>query len=114
MRKFAIAFVVAFVVLIAYSIIGTTLEARGWFAEEGAAIVKPISIGFSILLFLILVYTAIPLAIRFFINGQIKIGNGDRAPVAYLRAHEIGIRHAIWAFFTLGFAISIPFLIVDL
>jgi hypothetical protein len=50
-------------------------------------------------------FAVVPLAVRFFIAMQIRIGNGDFVLVKFFSAHEREVVYAFWALIVLGFGI---------
>ena len=62
---------------------------------------------------LAMVYSAVPLLIRAFVLGQIKIGNGEVSMVRWLTANERVIWFVVWGIWTLGLLISLPFAIKE-
>lgn len=100
------AFLGAFGLTIVAAIVGNVLESQGYLTEEqlgpqGVKAVMAVFFG----LFCLICLTIVPLAIRFFITGQVSIGNGDLPPIRCLRAHENAAVFAVWGFFVLGLAI---------
>ena len=58
-------------------------------------------------LFFIMGFSLVPLMIRLFIVLQVKIGNGERAPIKWLQAHEKTVVYCIWAFYFVGLSIAL-------
>ena len=92
--------------MIVAAIIGNVLESKGILTREklgpgGVATGMMIYFG----LFCLICFTVVPLAVRFFIQGQIKIGNGQLAVIKWLQAHEHGVVFGFWGFFILGLVI---------
>ena len=88
------------------AIIGNVLESRGILTRDqlgpnGIAVVMGVFFG----LFCLLCFTVIPLALRIFIAGQIKIGHGELAVIKWLKGHENKVVFACWGFFVLGLII---------
>jgi len=101
-----IAFLAAFGLTIVAAIIGHVLESKGILVREkmtpgGIAAVMSIYFG----LFCLICITIVPLALRMFIAGQIKIGNGELVLIKWLRVHENAVVPAFFGFFVLGLAI---------
>ena len=63
---------------------------------------------FYFALFCVLGFSIVPLALRFFISAQIKIGNGELFLVKWLQAHEQGFVFGVWIMFIIGLCISLP------
>jgi hypothetical protein len=94
------------------AIIGNILESNGTvkaLSPKGIAVVKM----FYFALFCVLGFSMVPLAIRFFIAMQIKIGNEELFLVKWLRAHEQGFVFGVWIMFIIGLCISLPAAIKD-
>jgi len=107
-----IIFASAFGLLIASAIIGNILESKGTFkilSPQGIAAVKM----FYFALFCVLGFSIVPLALRFFISAQIKIGNGEFFLIKWLQAHEPGCVLGVWIMFIIGLCISLPAAIKD-
>ena len=68
---------------------------------------------FAFALFLLICFSIVPLAFRFFITMQLKIGNGEFAPIKWLAEHERQMVYGGWALIILGFAIALPAAIKD-
>lgn len=68
---------------------------------------------FSFVLFLLIGISMVPLALRYFVIMQIKIGNGEFAPVRWLAEHERQVVYACWGMIAVGLAISLPAAIRD-
>src|SRR5436853_346405 len=67
-----------------------------------------------LLLFLVFVYSLIPLFIALFVHLQTQIGNGEVAPIRWLRAHQVGVAVTFWSVFTLGLLIAMPVMLHDM
>jgi hypothetical protein len=65
------------------------------------------------ILFLILCFSVVPLFIKLFITGQIKIGNGEVALIKLLRENEKVVVYGIWTFMVIGLSMAIPAAIKD-
>lgn len=106
MKVRLIAFLGAFGLMIVAAIIGNVLESKGILTRENLGprgLVAAMGIFFA--LFCLICFTIVPLALRFFIAGQIKIGNGQLAVIKWLQAHENAVVLAAWGFFILGLVI---------
>jgi len=68
---------------------------------------------FGFVLFLLIGISVVPLALRFFVFMQLKIGNGEFAPIKWLAAHERQAVYAGWGIIALGLAIALPAAIKD-
>jgi len=107
-----IIFSSAFGLLIVSAIIGNILESNGTLktlSPQGIAAVKL----FYFALFCVLGFSIVPMALRFFISAQIKIGNAELFLVKWLQAHEQGFVFGVWIMFIIGLCISLPAAIKD-
>ncbi len=96
-------FLIALGLMLAAAILGNVLESKGIITREmlgpdGIVMVIALFIG----LFCLVCFTLIPLVIRLFIRGQIKIGNGELAVIKWLVRHENAVVLAFWGLFVLG------------
>lgn len=113
MTKFVVAFFGALALLVVFGVVGTALESRGVFAKEHAEAVKVASIAFASTLFIVLAFSAVPLAIRLFIRGQLRIGNGNLRAIQFIQEHETSARWAVWLIWITGLLIALPVMIAD-
>jgi hypothetical protein len=65
------------------------------------------------LAFLCFVISVPPVAIRFFIAAQERIGNADHPLVRFLREHEQQAVRAVWLLWAVGILIALPVAIHD-
>ena len=107
-----IIFASAFVLMIVSAIIGNILEANGTLNKLSPNVTSAVMI-FYFALFCVLGFSIVPLAIRFFIAMQIKIGNEELFLVKWLRAHEQGFVFGVWIMFIIGLCMAIPSAIKD-
>lgn len=96
-------FLAALGLMLAAAILGNVLESKGIVTREtlgpdGITAVIVLFLG----LFCLVCLTLIPLVIRLFIRGQIKIGNGELTVIKWLREHENAVVVAFWGLFILG------------
>ena len=98
--------------MIVSAIIGNILEANGTLNTLSPNVTSAVMI-FYFALFCVLGFSIVPLAIRFFIAMQIKIGNEELFLVKWLRAHEQGFVFGVWIMFIIGLCISLPAAIKD-
>jgi hypothetical protein len=103
MRSSTIILISALALLIVSAIIGNYLESSGILTKEklgqrGIAAVMLIYTG----LFCIIAFSTVPVALRFFIGGQAKIGNAGQPVIRWLQEHEATVVYAVWAFFATG------------
>ena len=111
-RLFTIVFFGALGLTIVSSVIGNILEARGvltakMIGAKGATAV----LAFYFDLFCVMVFSLVPLVIRFFINMQVKIGNAEFFLIRWLKANEQSVVYGFWALIIIGFVII--FLLVN-
>jgi hypothetical protein len=101
----------SFAALIILSVIGKALDVQNVVRNREAAgtIVKLTA--FS--LFLILGFSLLPVMLHLFVIAQGKIGNGELAPIRFLRQHEIGVTLAFWGMFTAGLLVALPVMWTD-
>ena len=101
-----IVFLSAFCMVLIGSIIGTILESSGTASAPTIGIkgIDPIKVAFFAL-FCVMSFSFVPLAVRFFIFMQIKIGNGEFILVKYFQEHEKTIVYGFWIMIIIGFGI---------
>jgi len=97
----------SFALLIIGAIVGGILESSGTLTKEnlgsrGVAIVAMI----YFTLFCLTAFAIVPLAVRFFIVMQVKIGNGEFFLIKWFQAHEQTIVYCFWGLFALGLVIA--------
>jgi hypothetical protein len=68
---------------------------------------------FGFTIFCVLGFSIVPLAIRFFVTMQIKIGNAELFLVKWLQAHETGTIIGVWIFLIIGLCMALPSAIKD-
>ena len=107
-KIYIIIFASSLGLLVLWAIVGGILESRGVTVDP--ATVKAV----SFILFLILGFTIVPLMIRLFILGQIRIGHGDLAIIKFLRAHERTIVYCIWGLYLIGLIYLLPLIKRDI
>ncbi|MBN1495634.1 MAG: hypothetical protein JXA07_02625 [Spirochaetes bacterium] len=107
-KIYIIIFASSLGLLVLWAIVGGILESRGVTVDP--ATVKAV----SFILFLILGFTIVPLMIRLFILGQIRIGHGDLAIIKFLRAHESAVVYCIWGFYLIGLIYLLPLIKRDI
>jgi len=105
-------FLIIFISAILIAITGSVLEARGALSWLGSKENKVMAI-FGFTIFCILGFSIVPLAIRFFVTMQIKIGNSELFLVKWLQAHEVGTVIGVWIFLLIGLCMAIPSAIKD-
>lgn len=83
--------------MIALSVAGAVAESRHCLDDPALAErAEWITIVVAFALFLVLGFSMVPLRIRLFVAGQQRIGNGDRAPIRWRAAHEVGFARGAW------------------
>jgi hypothetical protein len=110
-RPFAIACGIGFVSMLGAAITGSVI-----YQGETEGPWTPLRIGLASLVligFLVFVYMLVPLLLRGFLQAQLKIGNTELPLVHWLLSHERTAWFAVWAVWTLGLAIGLPFAIHD-
>ncbi|MBI5094710.1 MAG: hypothetical protein HZB26_20025 [Candidatus Hydrogenedentes bacterium] len=114
MWKFIVVPAGTLVLFIVLSVVGNAIESQGLITSpEERAKAESIAITAAFVLFLVLGYSVVPLFVRVFILGQVKIGNGEFPPVKALRRHEKYFVFGVWAFFTIGLLIAFPAMVAD-
>ena len=105
-------FASAFGLFIVSAIIGNILESNGTLNALSPNATSAVMIS-QFALFCVLGFSIVPLALRFFISAQIKIGNGEFFLIKWLQAHELGFVLGVWIMFIIGLCISLPAAIKD-
>ena len=103
----------SFAAMIALGIAGAVVQ--GMAGETPASPV--IQLAFAIptgIAFLIFVASVPPVAIRFFIAAQERIGNAAHPIVRFLREHERGVVIAVWVVWIAGTLIAAPVIVQDI
>jgi hypothetical protein len=103
---------IVFISAIVIAVLGSVLESRGALSFLGARENRVMAI-FGFTIFCVLGFSIIPLAIRFFVTMQLKIGNGELLLVKWLQAHETGTVIGVWIFIIIGLCMAIPSAIKD-
>jgi len=109
-KPYLVVFVLAFGLIIISAVIGNILESEGVLTAEriGAKGIEAVK-SFYFLLFCVMVFSFVPLVIRFFIYLQIKIGNGKFVLIRWLQANEKSVVFGFWGFIIIGFIIIFSF-----
>ncbi|MBI4193689.1 MAG: hypothetical protein HY526_01280 [Betaproteobacteria bacterium] len=100
----------SFAVLAAAGVIGGVLEQV---VGEPPLVYLLVVWGCMGLAFLCFIVSVPPVAIRFFIAGQERIGNADYALVRFLREHEWQVVRVVWLVWAVGALIALPVAIRD-
>ena len=105
-RLFTIVFFGTLGLTIVSSVIGNILETRGILTEEmiGQRGITAV-FGFYFGLFCIMAFSLVPIVLRFFINMQVKIGNGEFVLIRWLQAHEQSVVYGFWGLIIIGLII---------
>jgi hypothetical protein len=102
-----IIFASTFGLLIVSAIVGNILESNGTLKTLSPTGVMAVKM-FYFVLFCVLVFSLVPLVLRYFISAQIKIGNGEFFLIKWLQAHEQGVVYGFWIFCIIGLCIAVP------
>jgi uncharacterized membrane protein len=97
--------------MIILAITGSVLHDRGYLPDSSTAQFAARVIFFA--LFLAFGFSCIPTMLKFFLAGQIAIGNGDVPVIQAIAAHQAGVVIGVWLFLALGLAIALPAAIHD-
>lgn len=105
-RLFAIVFFSALGLIVVSAIIGNILEANGMLNKEmlGSKGVTAV-LAFYFALFCVMAFSLVPLALRFFLNMQVKIGNAEFVLIQWLQAHEQSVVFGFWGVIVIGLII---------
>jgi hypothetical protein len=105
-RLFAIVFFSALGLIVVSAIIGNILETQGILNKEmlGSKGVTAV-LGFYFVLFCVMAFSLVPLALRFFLNMQVKIGNAEFVLIRWLQAHEQSVVLGFWGVIVIGLII---------
>ena len=110
-RPFAIACGIGFVSMLGAAVTGSAIyqgETEVRWTPGRILLAALVLLGF-----LVFVYMLVPLLLRGFLQAQVRIGNTELPLVRWLLSHERTAWFAVWAIWTLGFAIGLPFAIHD-
>lgn len=97
--------------MIILAVAGNVLHDRGYLPDSSATQLAARVIFFA--LFLAFGFSCIPTMLKFFLAGQIAIGNGNVAIIRAIAAHQAGVVIGVWLFLALGLAIAVPAAIHD-
>ena len=105
-KLFTVLFFGTLGLIIVSAIIGNILEAKGIITKDilGSKGVTAV-LSFYFILFCILAFSLIPLALRFFLNMQVKIGNAKLVIIRWLQTHEQSVVYGFWGLIVIGFII---------
>jgi len=102
-----IFFVATLALIILSAIIGNILESNGTLGKLDPKTITAVK-AYYFALFCVLIFSMVPLLLRYFISMQIKIGNADFFMIQWLQAHERGVVYGFWVFCVIGFCIAVP------
>ncbi|MBU0544169.1 MAG: hypothetical protein KKH97_02370 [Proteobacteria bacterium] len=97
----------AFGLLIVGAIIGNILESNGTLETLGPKGITAVKLTYFIL-FCVMGFTLVPIALRYFITMQLKIGNGEFILIKWIQAHEQAVICGFWSLFFIGLCIAVP------
>ena len=105
-KMYLIIFGSSFALMIVGAVVGNILEANGTSSQEklgprGTAAVTAAYLA----LFCAMAFAIVPLAVRFFIVMQVKIGNGEFALIRWFQAHEQAVVCGFWGMMVIGICI---------
>jgi hypothetical protein len=110
-RPFAIACGLGFVSMLGAAITGSVI-----YQGETEVRWTPLRIGLALVLllgFLLFVYMLVPRLRRVFLLAQLRTGNTGLPFIQWLLSHERTARYVVWAIWTLGLVIGLPFAFHD-
>ena len=113
-KVYVIILATAFGIFILSAIINGILESRSIIYAERISpeLLTAINV-FYFILFLAIGFTIMPLMLKFFIWGQIKIGHGELSIIKWLVTNENAVVYGFWGFCLLGLLIALPLSIKD-
>ncbi|MBI5578024.1 MAG: hypothetical protein HY895_02625 [Deltaproteobacteria bacterium] len=105
-KLFTIVFLGSLGLIIVSAVIGNILEEKGILTKEmiGPKGVTAV-LSFYFILFCIMAFSLIPLALRFFLNMQVKISNGEFVLIRWLQTHEQSVVYGFWGLIIIGLII---------
>jgi hypothetical protein len=108
-KPFAIILAVSLGLMVLGSIAGGVLQSKMKLTMEQLGSTWALSIKLTYLvLFFVMGFSLVPLALHYFITMQGRIGHADLTLVRWLAAHETQVVYAIWGFFAVGLAFALP------
>ncbi len=113
-KVYVIILVSAFSIFILSAVINGVLESRGidYTQRLSPQALNAINI-FYFITFLAIGFAIMPLMLKFFIWGQIKIGHGDLSIIKWIVANENIVVYCYWGVCVLGLIIALPSTIKD-
>jgi len=109
----ALCLIISFALLLSFSVVAGIMESKGITQEDVGPAGVIATLLLSLILFVTIGFSMIPLGVRFFIKGQIKIGNGELPPIKWLRENERTAVYLFWGVIGLGLLIGLPVALVD-
>ena len=105
-KTYLIIFGSSFALMVVGAIIGNILESNGTLSQEklGPRGITAVTIAY-LALFCVMAFAIVPLAVRFFIVMQVKIGNGNYFLIKWFQAHEQAVVHGFWGMMVIGICI---------
>lgn len=105
-KFFTMVFFGSLGLIIVSAVIGNILETKGLLTKEmigsnGATAVLAFYFG----LFCVMAFSLVPVALRFFLNMQVKIGNAEFVLIRWLQAHEQSVVCGFWGLIIIGLII---------
>ncbi len=97
--------------MIIMAIAGNVLHDRGYLPDSSGTQFAARVIFFALLL--AFGFSCIPTMLKFFLAGQIAIGNGNVTIIRAIAAHRTGVVIGVWLFLAFGLAIALPAAIRD-
>ncbi len=96
----------SFALMIVGAIVGNILESNGTLSQEklGPRGTAAVTVAY-LALFCAMAFAIVPLAVRFFIVMQVKIGNGEFALTKWFQAHEQAVVYGFWGMMVIGICI---------
>jgi hypothetical protein len=64
-------------------------------------------------LFILLVAVMVPVFLKCYVVGQIRIGNADHSQVVWIRTHVWQTIYGVWLLFAAGLGMALPYMIKD-
>ena len=98
----------SFALMIVGAIVGNILESNGTLSEEriGPRGTAAITLSY-VVLFCVMAFAIVPLAVRLFIVMQLKIGNGEFFFIKWVQAHEQAVVYGGWSMMVIGIFIIV-------
>jgi hypothetical protein len=96
----------SFALMIVGAIVGNILESNGTLSQKKLGPRGTAAIAAAYLaVFCVMAFAIVPLAVRFFIAMQVRIGNGEFALIQWFQAHEQAVVHGFWGMMVIGICI---------